>query len=999
MVLCSQNSLVLGARMTVNFNLIKKNVHVEMIRFGFALLQLMIISQISFGQVNDSTASAHFDKSHYKDLVAQIKKVEYATHCAHNAVKAFADSAFLPELLFQLSEWEVQREQLYYEMAMLKYDQQLNLFENGKLKQSTNEPLLNFTTTLNINKQIIENYPEVPFLNKVLYRTGICLFEMGKKDSSKQIFLKLITEHPDTTYRTEVLFRLGECYFDECDYEQANHFYQQILNDWKSPFFAMALYKIGWCHYRLGNYSDAICTFYYLLNDIKLLENYNSELLGKSQVQLKDEIMEYITLTFSDFGGASSLFEFTERMGGSSYTPYLLHKLGNIYVKRDFFEDAIESLNLLITKYPFYEKLPDIFLIFFECYEKMDDMNKAYVLHDLLIKYCGPKSKWSQLHKREEDQELYKTTLTEIDYKIATPLINTADSLFATKNFKEGVEKYAYFLKLFSHDERANHASYCLAECYYNLADYENAAQAYKDVILNFPESEFREDAAYNHIVCYDQILNRSNISIEDSSVSIKNNRELKNLILACHNFLKWTPNSNKEPEIKLKLAEIFFRKGIYSIGEKFARSALVSIMKHKRGIEHKTNALNLLAQINFRQGKYNNTELLSSLLIKENPDSTDIVERSKKMLASTSFKIGEQLKSKGKNELAAFKFEQAAMKSSDPNIAEASLFEAAIQFEQAKEYTKAVIRFENFYKKYPQSEHNKEAIYRAALLRDKLEQYHLSAGNYLTLHNLTPGTSEGSAALYNAGLAYEKAKDWFSMAETFKRYATKYPDDADHVLEVIFKIAYAYEQKNMIHQANLEYQKLINKYNQLKAAGEYAEDEFAAKATFRLAEMEHDKFKAIKLAPPLQVNLKRKQTMFNELLKSYVDVAKFNIADWTTAAFYKLGLSYEEFCQDILESPAPPNLQGDDLKTYWTTIDQQWVTPLQQEALKYYQTNEKLAAENNLNNDWIDKTRARIHFLNKKLAVESSVISQNDQVKEASTAVTSETKKALKKL
>lgn len=999
MVLKFQNCMVLGERMKVSFYLIQKNFHFEVILIGFFIFQLLVTSQISFGQAKDSTVNANAEQSRYNDLIEQIKKVDYASQCARNAVKAFADSAFLSELLFQLSEWEVQREKLYFELAMIKYDNEMQLFERGKLKQEPIEPSLAFKTTLSINQEILEKYPEVPFLNKVLYRTGICLFEIGQKDSSKKIFLKLVTEYPDTTYLAEVLFRLGECYFDEGDYEEANNVYNQILENWKSPFFAMALYKIGWCHYRLNNYSDAICTFYYLLNDIKLLENYNSELLGKSQVQLKDEIMEYITLTFSDFGGASSLFEFTERMGGSSYTPYFLHKLGKTYVKRDFFEDAIESLNLLITKYPFYEKLPEIFLIFFQCYEKMSDMNKAYALHDLLIKYCGSKSKWSQLHKREEDLELYNATLNEIDYKIATPLLNTADSLFAIKNFKEGIEKYAYFLKLFSNDERADHANYCLAECYYNLADYENAANAYRDVVLNFSRSELREDAAYNHIVCYDQILNRSNILLEDSSVTIKNNKELKNIILACYNFLKWTPKSSREPEIKLKLAEIFFRKQLYPVGEKFARSALVSIMKHKRGIEHKTNALNLLAQINFRQEKYNNTELLSSLLIKENPDSTDLVERSKKMLASTSFKIGEQLKSKGKNELAAFKFEQAAMKSSDPKIAEASLFEAAIQFEEAKQFNKAVIKFEDFYKKHSQSEHAKEAIYRAALLRDKLQQYHLSAMNYLMLHNLIPSTPEGTAALYSAGLAYEKAKDWFSMAETFKRYELKYPTDPDHLLEVIYKIAFAYEQQNMIHQANLEYQKLLNRYNELKTAGEFAEDEFAAEATFRLAELEHDKFKTIRLTPPLQVNLKRKQTLFNELLKAYVDVAKFNIAEWTTAAFYKLGLSYEEFCQDILESPTPSNLQGDDLKTYWATIDQQWVVPLQKEALKYYQTNEKLASENNLTNDWIDKTRARIHFLNKKLADESSVISQNDQVKEASATVPTKTSQTQKKL
>jgi len=939
------------------------------------------------------------EQSEYKDLIEQIKKADYATQCARNAVKAFADSAFLPQLLFQLSEWEIQREKLYFQLAMMKYDHQMELFDNGKIKQEPIEPKLTHEKTLEINRQILEKYPRVEFINQVLYRTGMCLYDIGNKDSAKTIFQKLVIQYPDSSYLAEVLFHLGECYFEEGDYEQAIHYYSQILKDWQSQFYPMALYKIGWCHYRLNNYSDAISTFYYLLNDIKLMEDINSEKLGMSQVQLKNEIMEYITISFSDFGGAAALFNFINQMGGSSYTPFLLHKLGNVYLKRDFYEDALKSFNLILSKFPYYQKLPEIFLSFLECFEKNGNKNKTHKLHDQLVAYCGPTSKWAQLHRSDEDKALYDSTLKEIDFKIATPLLCSADSLFANKNYAAGIEKYRYFLNLFPGDKRSDHAAYCLAECYYNLANYKKAANAYKAVVLAYPKSELREDAAYNHIVCYDNLLSQAHISLADSNVSLRKCKELKNLVKACYSYLKWVPRAEKEPEIKLKLAEIFFRQKLYKPAEKFARSALVSIIKYNRGVEQRTNALSLLAQLSFKQQKFKNTEMFTSMLIKENPDSLELVEKSKKMLASTSFKIGEKLKSRGKNALAARKFEQAALKSPDPHIAEASLFEAAIQYEAAKQFNRAAIRFEDFYKKHPQSEHAKEAMYRAALLRDKLRQYQLSARDYKMLHALTPNTPEGSTALFNAGLAYEKAKDWFSMAETFKNYTAQYPNDNENILEAIFKIAYAYEQKDMIPRANMEYQRLINKYNQLVAAGEYADDYFAAQATFRLAEMKHDQFKTIKLVPPFQVNLKRKQNAFNELIKSYVSVAKFNIADWTTAAFYQLGLAYEEFSQDILDSPAPPDLKGTDLDAYWASINDQWVVPLQKEALKYYQTNEKLAAENNLKNEWIDKTKARILFLNKKLTVQSSVISANDQVKTTSATVTPADEPVQKKL
>ncbi len=947
---------------------------------GIFLFDIIFSNQLLLGQIQISFESDTSEQSNYDLLIDQIKKVDYATQCAQNAVNAFADSAFLPDLLFQLSEWEVQRAKLHYELAMMKYDNQMALLDTSKSKVEPVEPSLNYENALEINKKIIENYPGFPYMNKVLYRSGLCLFETGQQDSAKNIFIKLITEYPDTTNRADALFRLGECYFNEGKFEKAIEVYQQILPEWKSTFFPMALYKIAWSHYRLNNYSDAISTFYYLLNDIKTLENIKSDQLGKTQVQLKDEIMEYITMSFSDFGGAQSLYNFIESTGGSAYTPDLLHKLGKIYINRDFYEDAIKTLNLLIQKFPTYKKLPDIFLISFQCYESNGDLNAAYKVHDQIIEYCGPKSRWYQLHKNEEDLKLFKSALDSIDFRIATPLLYTADSLYATKNYKEGVEKYSQFLRLFEKDARADHALYFLAECYYNLVDYQNAANTYKTILQNFPESELREDAAYNEIVCYDQIISQSKSILDDSTITFKNSNELKNLFRACSNFMKLFPNSSKETELKLKIAEIFFRKNAYSPAEKFAKSALKTITENKTGLEYKTKALTLLAQISFKLGKYLEVEKYSNMLIKENPTSTELVETSNKMLASTSFKIGELLKSRGENDLAATKFELAALKSSDPKIAEASLFEAAIQYEEAKQFNKAVIKFENLYKQYPKSPHAKEAIYRAALLRDKLGHYPVSARNYLILHDLTRSTPEGSAALFNAGLAYEKARDWFSMAETFKKYVAIYSNNNDNILEAMFKIAFALEQKKSIPQANLEYQNIINKYNQLKAAGKSADDYFAAQATFRLAEIKHDQFNKIKITLPFQANLKKKQESFNDLLKSYVEVASFNIADWSTAAFYQLGLAYEEFSKDIMESPAPSNLRGADLVTYRKSINEELVVPLQREALKYYKTNERLSAENSLDNEWIHKTRARILFLSKRLGDSAS---SNNQLKE----------------
>ena len=718
----------------------------------------------------------------------------------------------------------------------------------------------------------------------------------------------------------------------------------------------------------MNNISDAISTFYYLLNDISLLEKVDTKLLGKSQIDLQQEVIDYIAISFCDFGGVQDLLKFIKKTGKTEHTVNFLFKMGEIYLKRDFYSDAFVAYDLILNKFTSFKNLPSVFLNLYTCYEKNGKLTKAFLLHDLCIQKCGQSSQWQITNNTAGDKELFKNTLNKLKFKIATPFLTSADSSYALQHYKAAAKKYIKFLKVFSSDKRTEHAQYCLAESFFNLGQYSKAAKSYKIFVQKYPESELKEDAAYNYIVCYDKLLFSQNGSLQKSNSKLEANKNTANLVKACKDYLHWLPSSEKISEIKLKLAEIYYRMDQYNLSEKYAKSALAAIINTKTNTYLKTATINLLAQIKFKQENFIAAQKLFAVLIKQNPDSTELIKKSKKLMASSEFKIGEQLLKNGKSQYAALMFERTAENSSDPKIAQQSLFEAGIQFEKIGKLQKAAINFESLYKKYPWSEHAKEAIYRAGVLREKLEQFHLAAGNYLALNKLSPQSQEGASALFNAGLAYEKAKDWLSSAKTFTRYLNEFPGENERILEALFKIAFAHEQKNSTSRANLWYKKLLDKYNQLASSGLFADEYFAAHAAFRLGEMKKTQFKAIKLIPPLQLNLKRKQAVFNELMKLYVNVTNYNIADWTTAAFYSIGLAYEEFCQDILQSPAPHNLNVQQQDSYWASIEQQWIIPLQKEALKYHQMNQNLALENSVENEWVDKSRSRLLFINRKL-------------------------------
>ena len=939
------------------------------------------ISVVS-AQMIDSTGTSVSDKLRIKKLIGQIKQNEAAVKFSKMAVNTVSDSSQIPYLLFQLSELLYRNEKLRYSFNLEKYDLQLQLFEAKKIKSDPEEPLLTYSKTLKINQQIIEEYPDFEFMPQILYRSSICFYETGRTEQARELFYQLLPNCKNDTLKAELTFRIGESLFDDGNYVQALSTYKKILDDWDNPFFSMALYKIGWCHYRMENISEAISTFYYLLSDIRLIEKIDSEILGKSKIDLTEEVKEYIALSFSDYGGVSALLGFIHKMGETDHKPDLLFKLGQIYLKRNFYEDCSDTFEHLIQQCPGYAELPSVFLKLYDCYENLG-INKAKSIHQKFTKTCGPGSPWRLANAGVKNKELYEDALEKMTIKMATPFIISADSLFAANQFNFAIKKYNQFLTEFPTDKRADHAQFFIGECLFNLEKYEEAGKAYYSILQNYPGSELFEDAAYNRIICYDKIQQDSS-AIAATDLLADTNQGTNDLIRVSKDYLKLFPNSDRSPEVKLKIAELFYGQGKFVSSEKYAHSALKSILKYQKGKQHKIPALNLLAQIYFKQEEYIKAKKLYSVLLSQRSDSLALKDKWKKMFASSMFKIGEQLKSNGQSKKAAFNFEMTAIRSTDPEIAETSLFEAAIQYEKAGMNKKAALKFESLFQKYPQSERSKEYVYRAGVLREKLEQFHLAAKNYENLYKLTGDTEEGCSALFNAGLAYEKANDWFSVFRIFSRYVNLIPDSSDRKLEAMFKIAYADEQNNQTSRAKTNYNRVIQKYFQISQSGKFADEYFAAHAAFRLAEMKNKSFENVQLKPPFQLNLKRKQQIFNDMLKMYVDATKYNIAEWTTASFYKIGLAYEQFCQDIMNSPSPANLNEDQLNSYWNTIHQKWVVPLQVEALKYYETNKNMALQNSIQNQWTEKTENRIMLLRSNLSQNSTAPPIN-QFKQAS--------------
>jgi hypothetical protein len=152
----------------------------------------------------------------------------------------------------------------------------------------------------------------------------------------------------------------------------------------------------------------------------------------------------------------------------------------------------------------------------------------------------------------------------------------------------------------------------------------------------------------------------------------------------------------------------------------------------------------------------------------------------------------------------------------------------------------------------------------------------------------------------------------------------------------------------------------------ELGADGKYA----AAHARYMEGERVLARFDAIQISgdvKQLSGRLKQKATLLSDAAKVFLDVVSLGVAEWTTAALYQIGRTYESFAKALRDSPPPSGLSDADKEAYQTQIDE-FVVPIEERSLDAYENGWKKATDLNIYNQWTAKMREALGRLNAEL-------------------------------
>jgi len=153
---------------------------------------------------------------------------------------------------------------------------------------------------------------------------------------------------------------------------------------------------------------------------------------------------------------------------------------------------------------------------------------------------------------------------------------------------------------------------------------------------------------------------------------------------------------------------------------------------------------------------------------------------------------------------------------------------------------------------------------------------------------------------------------------------------------------------------------------SQLGDRGKY----YAAKARYMQGEAVLREYETVKIegdVKQLKSRLKRKSELLKKAADTFLATAEMGVAEWTTAALYQIGFTYESFASALLNSPPPDSLSAEEKELYQQSIEE-FVIPIEERGLEAYESGWNKAIELSIYNSWTAKMRTALGRLNAEL-------------------------------
>jgi TolA-binding protein len=923
-------------------------------------------------------------------------------------VKDYPDSPYVPDALYRLSK-------LYYEKAsqtVIKdtenYEKEYQKFLRGEAQVLPPEPVADYSKAIRTLNRLISDHKTYKYRDEAMYLSGYVYFEQGNVKKGIRSYETLIKEYPKSNKLAEVYTRLGEYYFDSGDLSKAVYYYSQALEYPDSQYYENVLYKLAWTYYHKKKIEEASGFFVSLID-------YDEKKFGKGYSGATvNEAKNYIAIGYAESRqGIKRAYDFFGRIGGRSYEYEVMKRILYIYCGSDRINEAVDSFNFIIAHYPYHQENPVID-------EKLLNSIKADQTprllnreRDRMIQLFGEGSIWREKNK---DNPEAVTTAEEI---IKKQLIMAAvyhhkkgDERKDRKEYIKAAKLYYEFLSKYPMDGLVAGARYNYAKVLFNLKDYRGAIKEYTAVQDYTDDEKLKEESSFSIIAAWHDRLKREDPK-KYSSKEIKpllagekllprNNLDEKELatIDACKKYERINPKGQRLALVWYVEAEIYFRNNMFS--ESRGKYGLI-IEKYPSDSIASDSMRNIIASYahekNYTEVEEWSKKLLASRMADKNAIGDD--REIKNLMTGSVFSSAKSMEEEGRYEEAASEYIRLSKQYPRSEYSDAAMYNAGLIYEKTGNSAKAISIYEMMLAKYPKSKNSTGAMFRTAVsyekqlylgnalrlydhiikkypntafaadsnysagrIRRAYGQYDKAADHFMSYSSGSHEQTERSSSLMLSASLYEMSAKYTKALKAYERYIEDNKKDIDGACKAHIGKARIYEKLNKKDLARAEYKSVTNSFKAYGSPSGTKAAEYNAEALFKTVNDISAQYRAINkkgVFGSMKTAYEKKQTLLQEISRRYLEVIELGSPEWSVASLYMMGIEFQNFADFLYSTPAPKEINTEQLKLEYKSQVQAQVMPYEDKAIEYYEKCIAESARLKVANEWTKKSTHKL--------------------------------------
>ncbi len=739
---------------------------------------------------------------------------------------------------------------------------------------STYEKTGEYNKAVEYYDSLLSYHQNSPLALSAQLRIGVCYFEIKDYQSAiLELNNPVLTNLPSDIY-SESLYLLANSYYRVQEYKDAENKFTEVIKGFPfSDVFRDSRYGLAWCYFQQKKYEDAYKIFNSLSvgKDSIAVNSYFWKAESKRYDGKSDEAFTIYNEFLKKFPGNKLAQNVRYQLGGHYYNSkdyitsesYLkaagnsdnpdvkaraLTMLGEIYLNKKDYDKAADYFNRVINQPDVSTDLADraklgIGTTFYyqkkynKAINNLNDLTaQSTVIEKDKINFYLAESYYA-LGKYQEALKFYNNVSTNDSAVSDQSLYGKAYCYFNLRNFDNAADVFYSFIKKYPGNKRIVDAKLRLADSYYGNKDYVSASRIYKELFAGSPTSI---DNPYGYYQ-FAQALYKAGNTAEAIN-------EFTNL-------------QQKYPESQYAQGSLYTIGWIYFQKENFNEAIFQyrNLMKVYPNSSLVPLAYYSIGDSYFNEAKYDSAITNYEKVIALYPSSENVFDAVNGIQYSYV--------AKNEPERAISLIDNFVSKNPGLSFSDQLFFKKGEIYYSIHKYDNAELSYKEFVSEYPSSKEVPDAYYWIGKSAQNLGQNQEAIFNFQKVFDSYPASEASGAAVLEIGNIYNNMKNYDSAIVVYDEALNKIPK-SPRIAEILFMKGVTYSNKQDPDNAYSVFQDLIQNYSG---------NIFADKAKFELG--------LIELAATRYPNA---EFYFKDLAESRSD-------DIGAKAQYYLGVTYSE--------------------------------------------------------------------------------------------------------